>query len=195
MFAQDWLLDETGNWAGFKQDDNGNGTWDLNQSRTSNDVNEITDITETAGSPWVTPAYSAAGNATTMPQPATPTSSYTATYDARNRLVKIVDGSNTVSEYQYDGAKRRIVQKEYVVSRSDSASVLPNPANGRSWKNASILPPTPTASSSGDRVHIDDLILRDRNYHRQQHPRRTPLRLQDANWNVTSLIDTSGTVQ
>ncbi|MEZ6131594.1 MAG: hypothetical protein R3C59_23230 [Planctomycetaceae bacterium] len=29
------LLDETGNWEGFKQDDNGNGTWDLNQSRTS----------------------------------------------------------------------------------------------------------------------------------------------------------------
>ncbi|MEZ6131600.1 MAG: hypothetical protein R3C59_23260 [Planctomycetaceae bacterium] len=34
---------------GFRQDDN-NGTWDLNQSRTSNDVNEITDITETGGS-------------------------------------------------------------------------------------------------------------------------------------------------
>jgi len=49
QFAQDWLLDETGNWEDFKQDDNGNGTWDLNQSRTSNDVNEITNITETAG--------------------------------------------------------------------------------------------------------------------------------------------------
>ncbi|MEZ6129136.1 MAG: hypothetical protein R3C59_10680 [Planctomycetaceae bacterium] len=34
------------------------------------------------GSSWVTPAHSAAGNMTTMPQPATPTNSYAATYDA-----------------------------------------------------------------------------------------------------------------
>ena len=53
----------------------------------------------------VTPAYNAAGNMTTIPQPADPTQSFTATYDAWNRLVKLVDGSNTVAAYEYDGAK------------------------------------------------------------------------------------------
>ncbi|MFN5732462.1 MAG: hypothetical protein ACK48R_11495, partial [Planctomyces sp.] len=47
QFAQCWGLDETGNWSNFREDNTGGGTWTLNQSRTSNTVNEITDITET----------------------------------------------------------------------------------------------------------------------------------------------------
>ena len=78
-FAQCWSLDETGNWSSFREDDDGDGTWNLIQNRTANKVNEITDIT---GPSWVTPAYSKAGNMTTMPQPADPASSYTCTYDA-----------------------------------------------------------------------------------------------------------------
>ena len=50
---------------------------------------------------------------TTVPQPKTPTSSYTATYDAWNRLVKIVDVTNTVAEYEYDGLNRRIIKTIY----------------------------------------------------------------------------------
>jgi hypothetical protein len=41
---------------------------------TANPVNEITNISETAGPSWVTPVYSAVGNMTTLPQPADPTS-------------------------------------------------------------------------------------------------------------------------
>jgi YD repeat-containing protein len=44
---------------------------------------------------------------TAMPQPAAPTASYTATYDAWNRLVKLVSGGTTVGEYSYDGLTRR----------------------------------------------------------------------------------------
>ena len=72
-------------------------------------ASKMNGIIETAGSSWVTPAYNAAGNMTTIPQPADPTTSFTATYDAWNRLVKLVDGSNTVAEYEYDGAKRRTI--------------------------------------------------------------------------------------
>lgn len=50
---------------------------------------------------------------TTIAKPADPTSSFAATYDAWNRLVKLVDGANTVAEYVYDGAKRRVVRKTY----------------------------------------------------------------------------------
>lgn len=35
-FAQCWSLDSTGNWASFRQDDNGDATWDLVQTRVAN---------------------------------------------------------------------------------------------------------------------------------------------------------------
>ncbi len=35
-FARCWTLDATGNWSGFREDDNGDGTWDLVQARTAN---------------------------------------------------------------------------------------------------------------------------------------------------------------
>ncbi len=196
-FAQDWALDETGNWSGFKQDDNGNGTWDLNQSRTSNDVNEITDVTETAGASWVTPVYSTAGNMTTMPQPAAPASSYSATYDAWNRLVKIVDGSDTVSEYEYDGAKRRVIQKSYVSGTLDETRHLYYTEPSK-WQ---VVEERIDSSTDPDRQfvwglrYIDDLILRDRDTTGSGTLDERLYGLQDANWNVTSLVNTSGTVQ
>lgn len=82
QFGQDWSLDPLGNWSGFNEDSNGNGTNDLAQSRTSNVVNELTNITETAGPAWATPAYDPTGNMTTVPKPADPTGTFTATYDA-----------------------------------------------------------------------------------------------------------------
>ncbi|PQO36564.1 hypothetical protein C5Y96_08145, partial [Blastopirellula marina] len=100
-FAQCWSLDDTGNWKKFLEDSNGDTTWDLNQARAVNLVNEITDIAETAGASWATPAYDRAGNMTTIPQPNVLTSSYAASYDAWNRLVKLVDGANTIAEYVY----------------------------------------------------------------------------------------------
>lgn len=111
-FAQEWSLDPTENWLAFDQDDNGNGTWNLEQTRTANPVNEITGITETTGPSWTTPAYDPAGNTRTQPQPDDPTKSFTAAW---NRLVKLVDDdtSDTVAEYQYDAAGRRIVKKLY----------------------------------------------------------------------------------
>ncbi len=196
-FTEDWSLDETGNWSGFKQDDNGSGTWDLDQSRTSNDVNEITDITETAGAAWGTPVYSAAGNMTTMPQPATPTSSYTATYDAWNRLVKIVDGSDTVSEYEYDGAKRRVVQKSFVSGSLDETRHLYYTEPSQ-WQ---VVEERVDSSTDADRQfvwgkrYIDDLILRDRDTTSNGTLDERLYALQDANWNLTSVVNTSGTVQ
>jgi len=124
QFAQDWALDAVGNWSGFKEDDDGSGTWDLDQQRTANKVNEITDISESTGPSWVTPVYSKAGNMTTIPQPADPTQPYTATYDAWNRLVKIVNGGDTVAEYAYDGAKRRTIKKTYVGGTLDETRHL-----------------------------------------------------------------------
>jgi hypothetical protein len=112
-FGQCWTLVETGNWRTFRQDDTGDGTWELIQSRASNSVNEISDIAETAGASWITPAYSPAGNMTTMPQPLTPTTSYAGVYDAWNLLVKLASGDNTISEHRYHGANVELYRYVY----------------------------------------------------------------------------------
>ena len=101
-FAQCWTLDETGNWRGFREDDVGDGTWDLVQQRTANKVNEITGISETTGPVWTDPAYDQAGNMTTIPRPADPTASYVAIYDAWRRLVSLSEDGNIIAEYSYD---------------------------------------------------------------------------------------------
>jgi len=196
-FAQCWGLDETGNWSNFREDNTGAGSWTLNQSRTSNTVNEITDITETVGASWVTPVYSRAGNMTTMPQPASAASSYTATYDAWNRLVKIVDGSNTVSEYAYDGAKRRVVQKSYVSGTLNETRHLYYTEPSR-WQ---VVEERVGSSTSANRQfvwglrYIDDLIRRDRDTDGNGTLDERLYSLQDANWNMTGLVSTSGAMQ
>ncbi|MFN5196038.1 MAG: RHS repeat-associated core domain-containing protein, partial [Planctomyces sp.] len=197
QFAQCWGLDETGNWSNFREDNAGAGSWTLNQSRTSNTVNEITDITETVGASWVTPVYSRAGNMTTMPQPASPASNYTATYDAWNRLVKIADGGNTVSEYQYDGAKRRVVQKSYVSGTLNETRHLYYTEPSK-WQ---VVEERVGTSTSANRQfvwglrYIDDLILRDRDTDGNGTLDERLYSLQDANWNVTGLVNTSGVIQ
>jgi hypothetical protein len=85
-FAQCWSLDPTSNWYKFQEAATG-GSSTLVQSRTANKVNEISGITNSVGAAWITPAYDAAGNTTTVPQPANPTKSYTATHDAGTRMV------------------------------------------------------------------------------------------------------------
>src|SRR5205823_7494189 len=101
---EDWTLDSLGNWTGYVQ--KATGTITLNQTRTFDKANAITGIT---GGSWTVPAYDANGNMTTMPQPATPTAGYTATYDAWNRLVQENCGAAIIAKYKYDGQNRRIV--------------------------------------------------------------------------------------
>jgi RHS repeat-associated protein len=192
-FAQCWTLDSTGNWKGFRQDDTGDGTWDLVQSRTANAVNEITGIAETAGPSWADPAYNAAGNMTTIPQPAAPTSTYAATYDAWNRLVKLVDGANTVAEYQYDPRTYRTVAKNY------TGGVLTETRHYYYSTRWHVVEERLGTSTTPDRQfvwglrYIDDLVLRERSVIGTLDERLYGL--QDGNWNMIALTDTVGDIQ
>ena len=47
------------------------------------------------------------------PQPSDPTATYTATYDAWNRLVELSDTSGSVVVFEYDGLHRRIVKQQF----------------------------------------------------------------------------------
>ena len=127
-------LDATGNSKTFKQDNDGNGTWELNQTRTANKVNEITGITNSVGTAWATPSYDAAGNMIGVLNPPTTITGTTpawvpmteaqwsamtetttttpqqlsARYDAWNRLVLITDGATKICENVYDARGYRI---------------------------------------------------------------------------------------
>ncbi|MDA0835071.1 MAG: hypothetical protein O2955_11310 [Planctomycetota bacterium] len=190
-FAECWALDQTGNWKNYRQDDDGSGTWDLSQNRATNMVNEITDVSESAGPSWVTPVYNRAGNMTTMPQPANPTASYAATYDAWNRLVKIAPtGAATLAEYAYDGARRRVIQKSYVSGMLDETRHLYY-TEPSMWQ---VIEERVDSESTADKQfvwglrYVDDIVLRDDTSQRLYG-------MQDANWNVTSIANDSGDVQ
>src|SRR5690606_1812737 len=92
-FAESWALDMTGNWPTFQQDTDGDGTWDLDQSRTHNAANELTQI---AGS-TAHVAEDRDGNMTRIPKPDNWSAHYDLTWDAWNRLVKVMDGETTVA--------------------------------------------------------------------------------------------------
>ncbi len=143
---------------------------------------------------WAMPAHDAAGNMTTVPQPDAPASEYTLTWDAWNRLVKVSDGTTTVAEYAWDGSNRRIVKKIY------AGGVLDETRHIYLSRSNQVLEERVDSSTSADRQftwsirYIDDLVLRTRDTDASGTLDESLYALQDANWNITALTDTSGTV-
>ena len=219
QFGQCWTLDPTGNWSALQQSDDGT-TWTMKQSRTSNPVNEITAINGDVGDLWATPRYDANGNMTTIPRPqlerpnwanltadqwsdltkeewseleAAP--KFTATYDAWNRLTKLVDAGNgqTVQENQYDGRNYRTVTKTYA---NGSFVETRHQYYTDDWQ---CVEERLGSSSTPERQfvwgirYIDDLICRDRSLSDTLDERLYAC--QDANWNLTAIVDNAGAVQ
>jgi RHS repeat-associated protein len=198
-FAQCWALDPAANWSVFRQDDTGGGIWDLVQQRSANSVNEITGITNTVGSAWVQPKYDAAGNMSTVPQPANPTVAYTCSYDAWNRLAQVVDAptGNVVARYAHDGAKRRTVKKTYTggVLSETRHFFYTEPAR---WQ---VVEERVGTSTTAERQfvwglrYIGDLVLRDRDATGTGALNEHLYALQDPNWNVVAIADSDAVVQ
>ncbi|ADG67433.1 hypothetical protein Plim_1600 [Planctopirus limnophila DSM 3776] len=196
-FKQDWNLDPTGNWEGFKQSDNGS-TWSIEQERTANPVNEITDITNTVGSAWADPAYNAVGNMTTIPKPKQMDEAYTATYDAWNRLVKLEEEVSstleTVAEYQYDARNFRVVVKNYNSGALDETT---HAYFTDAWQCVEELKGVLEGTNShfvwGAR-YLDDLILRDRSIISDEPPAVRHYSLQEDNWNTSVVVAADGVV-
>lgn len=180
----------------------------LEQQCTHNKVNEITNITAPSGQPHLpTPSYNAVGNTTSFPQPNDPTSSYDATYDAWNRLVKIVDGGNTVAEYVYDGRNFRIVKRTYDTGVLDETrhcyyssgwQVLEEHVRSNASSSSSS---SSSGGATGQTVnrqfvwgkrYIDDLICRNRDTTGNGVIDEQLWTLQDANFNVTCIVALAG---
>jgi hypothetical protein len=199
-FSQCWTLDATGNWPASRQDDTGDGTWDLVQSRSANKVNEISGVTNSVGPAWASPAYNRAGNMTTVPQSADPTKSFAATYDAWNRLVKLVDNttSQTVQENAYDGRTFRTVSKSFTAGAISETRHFYYTSGWRAIEER--LGTTPDTAAAERQfiwglVYIDDLILRDRDTDANGTLDERLYTHQDPNWNVVAIANASGAVQ
>ena len=205
-------LDALGNWAEFKQDAGDGAAWDLDQARLHNAVNEIdTDndhangpdsgaITESAGPAWVSPACDAAGNTIFAPKPGDETTRRHCTYDAWNRLVEVrADDSGSpgalVATCRYDGLGRRI--RKIV----ESTEVTYDYYYNESWQ---VLEVRRSDYTSGpyeqylwDIRYIDAPVLRWQDGNDDgdaDDANETLYYTNDANMNVTALVNTTGTV-
>lgn len=198
-FAQCWTLDETGNWNGFREDDTGDGSWDLIQSRSANPVNEITSLVETVGMAWQWPVYSCSGNMTTMPQTLSSSSAYQATYDAWNRPRLLTSETDIIADYRHDGLKRQIVH--YVYLGADFMSAQHQYYTDPSlWQRIEVrkesLSEVPNIEYQyiwGAR-YIDDILLRSRSSGSNLEINAHLYALHDAKWNVTAIIDSAGDI-
>jgi RHS repeat-associated protein len=200
---EDWSLDMTGNWPGYVQKTS--GSTDLDQGRTHNPVNEITAITAATGTNWADPEHDRNGNMTTIPKPANLADGLTATYDAWNRLVEVKDGQTVIARYEYDGLNRRI--KRHVDSGAPSSpsgiDTYVHDYYNSAWQiletrqsdTQSAEPETlqPKHQYVWSQRYIDAAVLRDENTGANGlcDDRRLYF-LNDANFNVTGLLDTAG---
>jgi RHS repeat-associated protein len=194
VLRQHWHLDETGNWSRFEHIDQGNNANSLDQTREHNAANELTGFACSVGDLWATPQHDRAGNATTIPQPLSPTDTFLCTYDAWNRLVRVVDGDENGVEYVYDGVHRRILRKAYAESQPvDARHVYYSDA----WQVLEERVDTATVAERqfvwGLRF-VDDLVLRDRDATQSGTLGERLYAIQDANWNVTAIAGVTGTV-
>jgi RHS repeat-associated protein len=200
---EDWELDMTGNWDDFVQKTS--GSTDLDQDRTHNEVNEITAISETTGTAWIDPAHDLAGNMTTVPKPSDLSSGLTCTYDAWNRLVEVKEGATVVAVYEYDGMNRRV--KKHVDSESpaspDGIDAYVHYFYNQAWQvlerressseNTGPESLQPEYQYVWSQRYIDAPVLRDENTDADSTCDDDRIYyLGDANFNVTTLVDSDG---
>ena len=168
--TQGWDYDALGNMDGVTT----NGT---TQSRTANAQNEITSI----GS-LTTPSYDANGNMTTDE------TGKQFVYDAWNRLVVVKNsGGTTLETFAYDVIGRRVSGTASSVTTdlyySSNWQVLEEQVSG-----------TTTTQYVWSPVYVDAIILRDRDTDANGSLDERLWAQQDANWNVTAILNNSGAV-
>jgi RHS repeat-associated protein len=173
--SRDWDYDAAGNWEATAD----NGT--VTQTRGHNRQNEVTGVSG-ATAPVFDPAGNMTGDQTGK----------TLVYDAWNRLAAVKSGATVLAAYAYDGLGRRITETSggstTTLLYSAGWQVLEERIGGVA-KTQYVWSP----------VYVDALVLRDRdadgNSGTGAGGREERLyALQDANWNITALVSTSGTV-
>jgi RHS repeat-associated protein len=163
--TQSWSPDALGNFTNV----NTNGS---NQTRTANQQNEYTSISGTGA---VT--YDANGNTTAFGDSITQYYN-TYVYDAWNRLVAVKNSNNTLASYSYDGLNRLIQVTENGTTTDLYYSSLDQVLDEYQGS-------AETAYNVWSPVYVNALV-----YRATQNTRYYAI--QDANWNVTAWVSTSG---
>ncbi len=167
--SQSWDLDALGNFTSVTT----NGT---TVDNTANQQNEYTAL----GS--ATPTYDANGNMTTDE------TGQQYVYDAWNRLVAVKDSSGDVeASYSYDGLGRRVTE-----THGDTTTALYFSSAGQVLEEQ--VGGVTQARNVWSPVYVNALILRDQSSEGDGTLDQRLYVMQDANWNVTGLVNTSGTV-
>jgi RHS repeat-associated protein len=209
---QSWTLDALGNWEEFDDDANGDSTWDLQQKRYHNQANEIdgnggnsiTLQSGGAGANWADPVHDLAGNMTSIPKPSSLTNSLTLKYDAWNRLVSVIDpavhASNPIAKFQYDGLNRRIV-KTLDANGDTSPNEIRHFYYNEQWQvleerleAGGTIDPDPINQYVWNPEYVDSLAMRYWDHDASGGPDTYHYYLQDANYNVTAIVNSSGAV-
>jgi RHS repeat-associated protein len=169
--AQNWDYDATGNWDSVTT----NGT---TQTRGANKQNEITSVSSAT-----TPTYDNNGNLTKDEN------NYRFVWDAWNREVKIKNSSDTViatNSYDTLNRKVKVVANSTTTDRlfSSNWQLLEEKA-GSNTKTRNVWSP----------VYVDAMVSRDRDTDANGSLDERLYALQDANFNVTAITNTSGSVQ
>lgn len=168
--SQSWDFDGLGNFDSQTTDG-------VAQTRNHNQQNEITSV-----SGATTPLYDANGNMTTDE------TGRTFKYDAWNRLVETKNsGGTTLATYKWDGAGRRVQETRGSNTTdlyySSQWQVLEERVGG-----------TAKFSYAWSPVYVDAMIARDRDTDANGSLDERLYAVQDANFNMTALMDVSGNV-
>jgi len=101
-----------------------------------------------------------------------------------------------IAEYEYDGAKRRTIQKSYDAGTLDETRHLyyTEPSQWQVIEERVDSDTDPNRQFVWGLRYIDDLILRDRDTTGNGTLNERLYALQDANWNVTSVALKTGTI-
>jgi RHS repeat-associated protein len=166
--SQSFTMDALGNFTNVTT----NGTA---QSQSANAQNEYTAV----GS--ATPTYDKNGNLTSDE------TGQQYVYNAWNQLVNVENaGGGTIASYSYDGLGRRVTETD-----GSTTTTLYFSAQGQVLEEA--VAGTTVARNVWSPVYVNALVLRDQSSGGGTLNQRLYV-AQDANWNVTALIDTSGNV-
>jgi len=169
--AQSWDYDAVGNWDSVT-------TNSTTQTRGANRQNEITSV-----SGATTPTYDNNGNLTKDEN------DNRFVWDAWNREVKIKNSSNTViATNAYDGLNRKV---QVTTSAGTIDEFFSNNWQVLEGKNGSNTQSRYVWSPA----YVDGLVTRDRDTDANGTLDERLFALQDANWNVTGITNTSGTIQ
>jgi RHS repeat-associated protein len=168
--AQSYDFDAVGNWESVTT----NGS---TQTRGHNKQNEITSV-----SGATTPTFDANGNMTGDE------TGRQFVYDAWNRMVEVKNsGGTSLKTFEFDGLNRRISETASGTTRdlyySAQWQVLEERVSGNTERRYVWSP-----------VYVDALVLRDRDTDANGSLDERLYVVQDANFNVVALLDTSGNV-